>query len=548
MNDPRMLARPDFWALRLNLRVDGRPFNLDGREYLPQVMRDTSPKIVVKKAAQTAFTISFITTTLQRIVERGWHHLYLLPLKTGAVPFVQSRIDPIIESSPYLKAHFRSVDNRLHKQTSNDIKLLIRGTNVESELQETPVDCVIFDEYDRMVTDWLQDAKYRTSGSRVKKLTYLSTPSVPGHGIDSEEMWHASDQHHWEIPCPRCGRFQFLDWQENLRVGDTPQDCALECRYCSKALTDEIRPGLNAKGRWTPHNLNGVSRGYHINQFCSPTMTLPEIMEAFFNGQDDPKVLKSFFNQSLGLPYAALGDRLTIQLLDACRETGWHGGGIPNGPVYIGVDVGHDVLYVKSSFIDRKGKRRFWQMRKFVDTPRDNAFRQLERWLNKLSTFCCVVDAHPDKREASELSRKYPGKVWLGFEKDRPEQQDTAVFSKAIRGEPNKVVIDRTMAFDATTAQYINGEVVLTIDARELGEIMQRRDYNGFYSAMIQQVRVEEEDSKGRIVARWQKNKTPDHWHHADMFEWVATLKRPPMRIPPNVGRAMKDAGSLIGG
>src|SRR3954465_6781563 len=117
------LARPDVWAEDLKLRVDGRPFDLSGREYIRAVIRDASHEILVKKAAQTAFTITFLVRTFHWIIERKWHHLYLLPLKTGSVPFVQKRIDPIIASNEILNNKFNSVDNRTHKQTTEDIAL-----------------------------------------------------------------------------------------------------------------------------------------------------------------------------------------------------------------------------------------------------------------------------------------------------------------------------------------------------------------------------------------------------------------------------------------
>lgn len=545
--DVRTLARPDAWAEQLKLRVDGRPFSLEGREYVNQVIRDTSETVIVKKAAQTAFTVTFLVRTFHWIVERGWHHLYLLPLKTGAIPFVQSRIDPIIDSNEYVKAHFKSVDNRLHKQTTNDIKLLIRGTNVESELQETPVDVVVFDEYDRMVQDFLEDAKHRRDGSLVKKLAYLSTPTVNGHGIDSDNMWWASDQHKWEIKCPGCGRFQFLNMDENVKLGKSQFDCVIECSHCAREFKDGERSALNKTGRWTPYNLEGRMRGYQINQFCSPTMTLADVLESYYEGQMDAKKLKSFYNQSLGEPYTSPGDKVTVELLDRCREEGYGGGGIPLGAVYVGVDVGHDVLHCESDFIDRLGKRRLWQVKRFADRPGDNAFRQLEKWLNEFSSFVCVIDAHPDKREAAEMSRKFPGRVFLGFEMDRPQTEVMADFNKVVYGQPTKVTIDRTMAFDSVIAQMMDGNYVLPWHARELGEPMPRRDYNGFYHQMIQMVRVEEEDTKSRIVASWKKNKNMDHWHHASMFAYVATLRRPSLRINAGISSAFKDAGSLVG-
>jgi phage terminase large subunit GpA-like protein len=105
--DVRHLARPDVWADDLKLRVDGRPFTLMGGEYVSQVMRDTSQKIVVKKAAQTRFTISFLITAFHRITIRRWNQLYLLPLKQGAIPFVQKRVDPIINSNPNVASAVR---------------------------------------------------------------------------------------------------------------------------------------------------------------------------------------------------------------------------------------------------------------------------------------------------------------------------------------------------------------------------------------------------------------------------------------------------------
>src|SRR4029077_4921370 len=120
----------------MELKVDGKPFSLTGREYVRQVIRDYSPEIIIPKAAQMAFTVTFITKSLHNVVERGWNGLYLLPIKTGAIPFVQARIDPIIESNDMLRQKFSSVDNRLHKQSTNGVNLYVRGTNIARELQE----------------------------------------------------------------------------------------------------------------------------------------------------------------------------------------------------------------------------------------------------------------------------------------------------------------------------------------------------------------------------------------------------------------------------
>jgi hypothetical protein len=172
---------------------------------------------------------------------------------------------------------------------------------------------------------------------------------------------------------------------------------------------------------------------------------------------------------------------------------------------------------------------------------------QLNNFFSDLSSFVAVIDAHPEKRAARDMSINYPGRVWLGFEMDRPQTQELAVWHPLKYKEAGKVVIDRTMAFDTTTKEFIDGDVLLPFHARELGEHIGRRDYNGFYFHMIQQTRVEEEDAKGRIVARWKKNKNPDHWHHADMFARIAMEQAPQLVIPEPIVNAFDRAGALVG-
>jgi hypothetical protein len=475
---------------------------------------------------------------MQWITERKWHHLYLLTLKTGAIPFVQARIDPMLASNDVLDSKFKTVDNRLHKQSADGINLYIRGTNIERELQEVPVDVEVWDERDRMVEDNLEDARARMDGSSIKKLTILSTPTVPGHGVDGEDSWWASDQHKWEIPCPGCSRYQVLSFDENFKIGDTADECVLECVYCRREFSDQERAALNAIGRWVPQNPDGRLRGYHISQFNSPAQPLYKIAEKWFLGQKNARKLKSFYNNALGIPYVAPGDQLTPEILDKCRVPGYTMGGIPESAVYVGIDIGNFIHVMAYTMVNNQ--RKLWAMHIFKE------WEQLVHFLNSLSNFMAVCDAHPEKRAARDISLKYPGRFWLGFEMDRPQTQEIAVWHPIKPGEAGKVVIDRTMAFDQVIADYLNGNVILPPYARDLGEKLQRRDYNGFYYHLIQMVRVEEEDTQGRIVARWKKNRNPDHWHHADMFARIAMYQQPGLEISRSVYNAFQKAGNLV--
>jgi hypothetical protein len=538
LSSVRSIARPDEWAVRMGLRVDARPFSLKGREYVQKVIRDYSPEIVIPKAAQMAFTVTFVTKSLHNVVERGWNGLYLLPVKTGAIPFVQARIDPVIESNDGLKERFSSVDNRLHKQTTKGVNLYVRGTNIARELQEIPVDFEMWDERDRMIEENLSDARHRMDGSIVQKLTILSTPTVEGYGVCAEDAWDASDQHRWEVACPSCGRYQVLNFEEpdldynNLKLGDNAETCTLECAYCHYQIRDKDRPKMNELGRWTPMNPDGRLRGYHISQFNSPTQKLEEIMKDYFLGQRDMRKLRAFWNQNMGRAFTAKGDKFTAELLDACRRQGYRTGGIPNSHLAIGIDVG-TLLHVWCWHFDAYGRKMLWNIKLF------KSFDELDKFLEGIVSWTGIIDAHPEKSKAHDLAMKYHGKLRIGFSDDREQASEMAIFHPVKAGEAARVNIDKSAALDTYIMDYIDGRVTLPIDVRQLGEDMPRKDFNGVYYQHLQMVRVEEENTRGTIVARWKKNRNPDHWHHAGMFATVAAQQRPTLNVPPAISAAL---------
>lgn len=538
LSSVRALARPDDWAVRMGLRVDARPFSIVGREYVRQVIRDYSPEIVIPKAAQMAFTVTFVTKSLHNVVERGWNGLYLLPVKTGAIPFVQARIDPVIESNDELKHRFSSVDNRLHKQSTAGVNLYVRGTNIARELQEIPVDFEVWDERDRMIEENLSYARHRMDGSLIQKLIILSTPTVEGYGVYAEDAWDATDQHRWEVPCPSCSRFQVLNFEEpdldysSLKLGDSAETCVLECAYCHHEITDLERPAMNALGRWTPMNPGGKLRGYHISQFNSPTQRLAEIMKDYFLGQRDMRKLAEFFRQNLGRAYTAKGDKFTPELLDSCRRQGYHTGGIPNSYLAIGIDVG-TLLHVYCWHFDAYGRKLLWNIYLM------KTFDELDKFLGGLVSWTGIIDAHPEKSKARDLAIKYHGKLRLGFSDDREQASEMATFHPLKAGEAGRVNIDKSMALDTYISDFIDGRVTMPIDARDLGENMPRKGYNGFYHQHLQMVRVEEENTRGTIVARWKKNRNDDHWHHAGMFATMAAQIKPTLMVPASISQAL---------
>lgn len=553
------LSWPDVWAEDLRLEVDAHPFNMQGREFQRAIIRDESKAIIVPKGAQLGFTTLFVLKSAHAVVVRHKSVLYLLPLKAGSISFVQSRVDPILASNKALASEFTSVNNRGQKVTAKGVKWNIRGTNIQSELREVPSDVLVLDERDVANEDNLDDAYARLDGSDYARVYELSTPTVDGHGVYGPDGWASTDQMRWWVACPHCSSYQVINFDENVMpfLGENVKQSqdACRCSHCKGVFTDADRAAMNATGKWVPDVPGADKRGYHLSQLNSPTKTLADpqlgILVNYFLGQTDARKLKAFYTLGLGLPYAAPGDQFTVELLDKCRRD-YTLGGIPDGPVRIGIDVGHDLLYV-TMYVRVQGMRKLWQVRIITAEGGMSKWDVLERdVLRAIPNWITVCDAHPDKEAVEALSKKYSGKFWMGFEKDRPEQPETAAFGTAKYAEPCKVNIDRTMAFDSLIKNYIDGNTILPRDARELGEYMPKLAFNSFYHHHLQMVRVEQADAQERIVSRWvntkgSSGKKPDHFHHSDMFALVADMKDAPLDVPEETGALFAAAGGLIG-
>jgi hypothetical protein len=544
----RALAFPDVWAAHLNLWLDSHPFDLRGREYEIDILRDEADIIYVPKGAQLGLSVAFILKAAHAVIQRRKNVLYLLPLKAGSVQFVQARIDPLIDSNKSLKAEFTRTDNRVQKQTRGGVNWYIRGTNIKTELREVPVDLLIFDERDVANEDNIPLARERISGSRYQRTYELSTPTIDGHGVYAESAWYASDRRRWHVRCPHCNTPQVVSFEDNVEnwLDFEAQTGLCCCQRCKKPWNDEQRADMNATGQWVADNLGADKRGYHISQLNSPTKKLSTLLGNYFEGQNDVRLLKVFYNEGLGLPFAAPGDKFTIELLDRCRQS-YMLGGIPASPVYYGIDVQYESLYVVGWTVDRNEKR-LWDV-KLITASGDRTKWQVleEEVLARTPNWLALIDAHPAKEEVETLGKKYGGKVWMAFLKDAPKQSETARFHNFKWGETPVVDVDKTMVMDGYIKHFIDGRVALPGDARELGEYVPQKGYNGFYNQHLQMVRVEQPDANDEMKARWVKNKNPDHWHHAGALGFAATLKEIPLVVSPEVGDLFRSAGGFIG-
>lgn len=523
-------AYPDIWADSIGLQVDSHPFSFVGRQYLKGIIRDHTKRRSIKKSAQGGATVINLTSALFWWSMWKWNVMYLLPVKAGTIPFSQGRVEPMIKSAEWLNNTLSHVDNVNHKYNGKT-NFYVRGTNIKTELQEVPIDAMVWDEYDKMRMENMGLAETRMHASAHAWTMLLSTPTIPNFGIDKE--WNSSDKRYWYIDCPHCGTDFTPEWEEHVKIGTDHlgRDSIFECSHCHKEITHpELIQSSEDTGRWvvTDENYSDENHGYYFNQLFSPTRRVKDLVKDWYDGQDNPEKLKELHNSSLGLAYVMEGARLTEDILDSCRTgdpslPGIFGDHLTKYRINIGVDVGK-VLHVMGERTDMVTGHR---IKMFMETM---SWGQLFQLLERIPDFNMVIDGQPETTQASDLSRTYFGRVFLARYVDLMELAKWEYPKE--RTDVGWVKVDRTMAIDMVNSHYMRHTIVLPRNARDLGERKPSLSYNGFYAGMMSNIRTEAPNNQGRMVAKYEKVEGADHWHHADVYAMLAGLFTTPGTAP----------------
>ncbi|MBD3335582.1 MAG: hypothetical protein GF355_08700, partial [Candidatus Eisenbacteria bacterium] len=194
------------WALR-NIRLEGLPFSFDGHEYLRAIYDDTSPHVVLSKAAQIGGTTWGILRSIHACLT-GLNVIYFFPTRTDVLEFSKSRVAPLLADNPFLMRLMTDTDTAGLKRIG-DSHLYLRGMQSTVGMKSVPADMVVFDELDEASPAAKAMARERLAHSDYKRVIELSNPSLPDYGID--EQYQKSDQRHWTLRCPACNAWTALD-------------------------------------------------------------------------------------------------------------------------------------------------------------------------------------------------------------------------------------------------------------------------------------------------------------------------------------------------
>lgn len=492
--------------------------------------------ITAKKSAQAGFTEVAINRALFTIDVHRRSVLYVLPTKVpDAADFSAVRFGGALELSDYLASMF-SDTNKIDLKQAAGAALYIRGANSESGLKSIPVSELILDEYDEMREKSVGLALERLSGQIHKHVFMLSTPTIPGFGIDLQ--YQRSTQEHFFFPCPACSRQIEFKWPESFEVcGETPNDpdrfrSRLLCYECKATLSthesglDPNRPGwLDVQkaqtltpGLWVPTANNPVDhRGFHINQLYSATISPAEIAERYLLGLRSEVAMQEFQNSKLGNAYLASDAQVREEHIVAAIERGTHSLTDPRPInsrriITMGIDQGkwHNVVvcewfYEQLSY-DLNANARCKVL--WAGKVAENDFGQFDRLMREWQVRHCVIDPDPNINDARRFARRFPKFVTLCRYRSGPVGREIIIGDEDT-GAPIATV-DRTGWMDAALCRFYNGSIDLPkdipIEYREQIKAPARRYVD---------------NGSGNMIAEYVKT-GPDHYAHAQTYAEMA--------------------------
>ena len=265
------------------------------------------------------------------------------PTETMGGSVMDKRIKPMIRSTPSLFKKF-DPDSSGYELDFTDMFIKVVWSNSPSGLASFAMKYLFLDEVDKYPgagkkeADPISLAKERTKTFRGSKVYMTSTPT-----IRSNHIWKAKEgadlEKHYFIPCPHCGefielRFDNLRWPgkdkdlvdaygeealkemlgtfepvddaEGMSNADRAEFAFYICQECGCVITDVQKQAAVKQGHWeavrqTTRFIKTVA--FWINTLYSPFVRFAEIAKEFMESKDDPERLQNFVNSWLGEPW-----------------------------------------------------------------------------------------------------------------------------------------------------------------------------------------------------------------------------------------------------
>jgi phage terminase large subunit GpA-like protein len=245
------------------------PYRTERTPYAREPMRCLSPnhpaKRVVTKVASQMMKTQIALNWIGGCIHMAPANILMLLPSLGLAKRVSGRVDKTIKATPVLRERVAAARSRDSRNTL-DTKEFEGGTlfattaGSAANLAEVSARFVYGDEIDRWDVDVddegdpIELAETRgTTFGRNAKFYFSSSPTIKG-ASRIEDLFLQGDQRHYYVPCPHCGEYQVLEW-ENLKWSDDYSWAGYLCcnGECGTLIEEHHKGQMLAAGDWRAH-------------------------------------------------------------------------------------------------------------------------------------------------------------------------------------------------------------------------------------------------------------------------------------------------------
>jgi len=290
------------------------------REILDVIGDDTTERVSILKSARVGATQAMVAALGHFVQNDPAPVISLVPSEEDARTFMVSNVEPVFAESPTLRdalSQDKSRDTLLHRRYPGG-SLMVLSARAPRNLRARTARVIFADEIDgyeidvRGEGDPVELAIKRTLTFANRKIVLASTP-VHEDSSRIVRAYEQSDMRVWEVPCPHCGEFSEIVWQDIRWPKDKPEKAAWACPECGAFTEERDKAQMVFQGRWraTAPHVKGYA-GFKLTALTSllPNTAWPKLAAEFLNAKRSPVTLQPFVNTVLGEPWRADGEDL----------------------------------------------------------------------------------------------------------------------------------------------------------------------------------------------------------------------------------------------
>lgn len=422
---------------------DRSPYLVNSRAFMPEIVDAifSHPHVTVTKGAQTGFSTLFLAHSFYMVDLREANLIYYLPTDRMANRFGQTRFDPYVERSKYLKSRLLGTDQAGLKQIGTHFFYML-GLVSKTGAISIPADEVLFDEVALINRENMDLAQDRILASKLGWQRYFSTPIYEEDGID--ELYRDSDMRKWTVTCESCGR-------ESIPEEEFPDNIRDNRRQGGKVYISCVKCGkpLNVNnGHWIAEHPERILRGYRVPQLAIKEARIDLIWDRWTKAQGKPNKIARVRRSALGI--ADSGDMQpisskTLEIVEAASDYYYQDSA--DVPCAIGIDMGDQAHLVIADRYRDEGMR----ILAAIHVDVESLLEMIPHLEEAYNVGCLIIDAMPYKTESKRIVRALT--TATGF-----IQYFKSNYKESTEGEDEKEVrviqVDRDESLDETTSLF----------------------------------------------------------------------------------------------